>query len=48
MELDGRPYQECLESNRTFSNPSAIEHLSRALGVNSPSSFPSSFLKGLK
>lgn len=47
MELDGRPYQECLESNRTFRNPSAIEHLSRALGVNSPSSFPSSFLKGL-
>nr|CAG4641680.1 EOG090X05S8 [Eurycercus lamellatus] len=47
MELDEKSYEECLQSNRTFLNPSAIEHLACSLGVNLGSAIPNSFLNGL-
>ena len=48
MDLTGKSYEECLQSNRTFRNPSAIEHLANTLGLNVASTIPDSFLKGLK
>lgn len=48
MDMEGKSYEECLQSNRTFRNPSAIEHLSKALGLNVASGVPCSFLKGLR
>ncbi|XP_046652917.1 serine/arginine repetitive matrix protein 2-like isoform X1 [Daphnia pulicaria] len=47
VDLTGKSYEECLQSNRTFRNPSAIEHLSKSLGLNLSSDVPDSFLKGL-
>nr|CAG4640008.1 EOG090X05S8 [Daphnia pulex] len=47
VDLTGKSYEECLQSNRTFRNPSAIEHLSKSLGLNLSNDVPDSFLKGL-
>ena len=48
IESAGKSYEECLKSNRTFLNPSVIEYMSEALGLDIQSSNPCSFLKGLK
>jgi len=47
IESAGKSYEECLKSNRTFLNPSTIECMSNALGLDIQSSNPCSFLKGL-
>lgn len=47
VDLTGKSYEECLQSNRTFRNPSAIEHLSNSLGLDLSSAASDSFLKGL-
>ena len=48
MEAEGRTYEDCLQSNRAFLNPSAVQHLAASLGLNINSTTPNSFLKGLK
>jgi len=47
IESTGKSYEECLKNNRTFLNPSAIEYMSEALGLDIQSSNPCSFLRGL-
>lgn len=48
MEADGKSYEECLQSNRTFVNPSAVEHMARSFGLNTACTVSNSLLKGLK
>ena len=47
-DLAGKSYEECLQSSRTFRNPSAIEHLSNALGLNVSCAVPDTFIHGLR